>query len=111
MWLPPLSAKALVLFAAGRASFCCMRSLYHTIQYISTIIEGVSSLCYTCAGQFKPFKGGDVPMKTDEPMLSTDEVAAWLRVDRRTVAGLAADKKIPVYRVGRKLRFIRAEVA
>jgi excisionase family DNA binding protein len=48
---------------------------------------------------------------SDEPMVTTDELAAWLKVDRRTVANLVADEKIPVYRVGRKLRFLRAEVA
>ncbi len=48
---------------------------------------------------------------TDEAMLTTDELAQWLKVDRRTVATLAADKQIPYYRVGRKLRFLRAEVA
>ena len=50
-------------------------------------------------------------MTTDEAMLSTDELAAWLKVDRRTVTTLVTEKKIPVYRVGRKLRFVRTEVA
>jgi len=44
-------------------------------------------------------------------MITTDELAQWLKVDRRTVATLAAEEKIPYYQVGRKLRFLRAEVA
>ena len=60
---------------------------------------------------FGAYKGGDIPVTTDEGMSTTDELAQWLKVDRRTVATLAAEKQIPYYQVGRKLRFLRAEVA
>ena len=43
-------------------------------------------------------------------MLTIHEVAAWLRVSERTVARLAAAKAIPHVRVGRSLRFGRAEL-
>jgi excisionase family DNA binding protein len=43
-------------------------------------------------------------MKT-EPFLTTEEVAAYLRVDKYTVYRLVSSGKIPGFKVGRQWRF------
>lgn len=48
----------------------------------------------------------------DDPgqILTLDEVAAYLRVGKRTVYRLAAAKKIPAFKVGGIWRFSRADI-
>lgn len=48
----------------------------------------------------------------DEPgqILTLDEVAAYLKVGKRTVYRLAAAKKIPAFKVGGTWRFSRDEI-
>jgi excisionase family DNA binding protein len=48
----------------------------------------------------------------DEPeqILTLDEVAAYLKVGKRTVYRLAAAKKIPAFKVGGIWRFCRADI-
>mgnify|MGYP001362504297 CR=1 FL=1 len=48
----------------------------------------------------------------DEPgqILTLDEVAAYLKVGKRTVYRLAAARKIPAFKVGGTWRFSRAEI-
>nr|WP_240794449.1 helix-turn-helix domain-containing protein [Azoarcus sp. DD4] len=57
-----------------------------------------------------PSPGGEA-MK-DEPgqILTLDEVAAYLKVGKRTVYRLAAAKKIPAFKVGGIWRFSRADI-
>ena len=57
-----------------------------------------------------PSRGGEA-MK-DEPgqILTLDEVAAYLKVGKRTVYRLAAAKKIPAFKVGGIWRFSRADI-
>lgn len=43
-------------------------------------------------------------------IFALDEVAAYLKVGRRTVYRLAAAKKIPAFKVGGMWRFSRAEI-
>jgi excisionase family DNA binding protein len=45
-----------------------------------------------------------------EQMLTTEEVAHWLQVPVRTIQRWAREGSIPYLRVGRQLRFERAEV-
>lgn len=40
-----------------------------------------------------------------EPLLTTDQVARYLKVDKFTVYRLVAQKKLPAYRVGNQWRF------
>lgn len=47
------------------------------------------------------------PSPPDRDVLSADEVAAWLRVDRRTIYAAANRHAIPHRRLGRQLRFSR----
>jgi excisionase family DNA binding protein len=46
---------------------------------------------------------------TDE-IFTLDEVAAYLKVGKRTVYRLAAAKKIPAFKVGGSWRFSRVEI-
>lgn len=48
----------------------------------------------------------------DEPgqILTLDEVAAYLKVGKRTVYRLAAAKKIPAFKVGGIWRFSRTDI-
>uniref|UniRef100_UPI00218247B8 methylation-associated defense system helix-turn-helix domain-containing protein MAD1 n=1 Tax=Pseudomonas brassicacearum TaxID=930166 RepID=UPI00218247B8 len=43
-------------------------------------------------------------------MLTLDDVAAYLKVGKRTVYRLAAAKKIPAFKVGGTWRFSRADI-
>ncbi|MEW5887604.1 MAG: helix-turn-helix domain-containing protein [Pseudomonadota bacterium] len=50
-------------------------------------------------------------MKDDTAeILTLDEVAAYLKVGKRTVYRLAAAKKIPAFKVGGTWRFSRQEI-
>jgi excisionase family DNA binding protein len=40
-----------------------------------------------------------------EPLLTTEQVARYLKVDKFTVYRLVAQKKLPAYRVGNQWRF------
>ena len=51
------------------------------------------------------------PAKADATEIFTlDEVAAYLKVGRRTVYRLSAAKKIPAFKVGGTWRFSRADI-
>ncbi|HWO41536.1 MAG TPA: helix-turn-helix domain-containing protein [Candidatus Eisenbacteria bacterium] len=43
-----------------------------------------------------------------ETLLTTDELASYLKVDRFTIYRLVARKKIPAFRVGNQWRFKKA---
>jgi len=43
-------------------------------------------------------------------ILTIKEVAEYLKVNERTVYRLAADKKIPAFKVGGAWRFLRSEI-
>ncbi|TXH34383.1 MAG: DNA-binding protein [Burkholderiaceae bacterium] len=45
-----------------------------------------------------------------EEIFTLDEVAAYLKVGKRTVYRLAAAKRIPAFKVGGSWRFSRAEI-
>jgi len=54
---------------------------------------------------------GEEAMKDDTGEIFTlDEVAAYLKVGKRTVYRLAAAKKIPAFKVGGTWRFSRQEI-
>jgi excisionase family DNA binding protein len=54
---------------------------------------------------------GEEAMKEDTGAIFTlDEVAAYLKVGKRTVYRLAAAKKIPAFKVGGTWRFRRQEI-
>lgn len=54
---------------------------------------------------------GETAMKDDAAEIFTlDEVAAYLKVGKRTVYRLAAAKKIPAFKVGGTWRFRRQEI-
>jgi excisionase family DNA binding protein len=46
----------------------------------------------------------------NDPLLTTDEVMAILRVDTRTVYRLIRSRNIPAVRVGRQWRFRRSDL-
>ena len=48
--------------------------------------------------------------KVQEILLSTEEVARYLQVDKFTVYRLVAGKKIPAFRVGNQWRFKRSMI-
>lgn len=45
-----------------------------------------------------------------EPLLTTEQVARYLKVDKFTVYRLVAQKKIPAFRVGNQWRFRRSMI-
>jgi excisionase family DNA binding protein len=49
-------------------------------------------------------------VKIDDPLLTTREVMAILRVDTRTVYRLIRSRNIPAVRVGRQWRFRRSDL-
>lgn len=54
---------------------------------------------------------GEETMKNEnEEIFTLDEVAAYLKVGKRTVYRLAAEKKIPAFKVGGTWRFSRSEI-
>ncbi|MEX0827623.1 MAG: helix-turn-helix domain-containing protein [Haliea sp.] len=48
--------------------------------------------------------------ETTGEIFTLDEVAAYLKVGRRTVYRLAAARKIPAFKVGGTWRFVRADI-
>jgi excisionase family DNA binding protein len=46
----------------------------------------------------------------DDEIFTLDEVAAYLKVGKRTVYRLAASKKIPAFKVGGAWRFKRQDI-
>ena len=46
----------------------------------------------------------------EDEILTLDEVAAYLKAGKRTVYRLAADKKIPAFKLGGTWRFRRSEL-
>ena len=46
----------------------------------------------------------------DDEILTLDEVAAYLKAGKRTVYRLAADKKIPAFKLGGTWRFRKADL-
>jgi excisionase family DNA binding protein len=54
---------------------------------------------------------GEGAMKADHlSILTLDELAAYLKIGKRTLYGLAAKGKIPAFKVGGVWRFRRAEI-
>jgi excisionase family DNA binding protein len=49
-------------------------------------------------------------VEIDDPLLTTGEVMAILRVDTRTVYRLIRSRSIPAVRVGRQWRFRRSDL-
>jgi excisionase family DNA binding protein len=47
----------------------------------------------------------------DEPLLTADDAAARLRVRRSTVYELARNRRLPHVKVGRRVLFVRADLA
>jgi excisionase family DNA binding protein len=50
------------------------------------------------------------PDETREPLLTTAEVAAWLRIGPATISLMARTGRIPSLRIGKEYRFRRAEI-
>lgn len=46
----------------------------------------------------------------EDEILTLDEVAAYLKAGKRTVYRLAADKKIPAFKLGGTWRFCKADL-
>ncbi len=46
----------------------------------------------------------------DNEILTVDEIAAYLKLGKKTVYKLAAEKQIPAFRVGKFWRFKKAEI-
>lgn len=46
-----------------------------------------------------------MPIKAQETLLTTDQVARYLKVDKFTVYRLVTQKKIPAFKVGNQWRF------
>lgn len=57
-----------------------------------------------------PSPVGEVMKDEPEQILTLDEVAAYLKVGKRTVYRLAAAKKIPAFKVGGIWRFSRTDI-
>jgi len=49
-------------------------------------------------------------IKLQESLLTTDQVARYLKVDKFTIYRLVAKKKIPAFRVGNQWRFKRTMI-
>jgi len=48
--------------------------------------------------------------RKQKPLLTPDEVAAMLRIARKTVVVMAREERIPCIRIGRFVRFDPAEI-
>lgn len=53
---------------------------------------------------------GDLMTGQPDEILTIDEVAAYLKAGRRTVYRMAANRKIPAFKLGGTWRFRRAEL-
>jgi excisionase family DNA binding protein len=51
------------------------------------------------------------PAGLSEPLLTADDAAALLRVRRSTVYELARTRRLPHVRVGRRILFVRSDLA
>ena len=54
---------------------------------------------------------GSPPEGLAEPLLTADDAAALLRVRRSTVYELARTRRLPHVRVGRRILFVRSDLA
>ena len=54
---------------------------------------------------------GSPPAGLSEPLLTADDAAALLRVRRSTVYELARTRRLPHVRVGRRILFVRSDLA
>ena len=54
---------------------------------------------------------GEVPPVLSEPLLTADDAAELLRVRRSTVYELARTRRLPHVRVGRRILFVRSDLA
>ena len=57
------------------------------------------------------FMEGLEPPVLSEPLLTADDAAALLRVRRSTVYELARTRRLPHVRVGRRILFVRSDLA
>jgi excisionase family DNA binding protein len=48
--------------------------------------------------------------RDDEPMMDIDDVALFLNTSVRHIRRMVSERRIPFYKVGGKLRFVRREV-
>ncbi|WP_427926735.1 helix-turn-helix domain-containing protein [Xanthomonas campestris] len=56
------------------------------------------------------FQGSHVMPTDSDEILTIEEMAAYLKAGKRTVYRLAADGKIPAFKVGGTWRFLRADI-
>ena len=56
-------------------------------------------------------QGAPPPAALSEPLLTADDAAALLRVRRSTVYELARTRRLPHVRVGRRILFVRSDLA
>ena len=56
-------------------------------------------------------QGSSPPAGLSEPLLTADDAAALLRVRRSTVYELARTRRLPHVRVGRRILFVRSDLA
>ena len=56
-------------------------------------------------------QGSPPPAALSEPLLTADDAAALLRVRRSTVYELARTRRLPHVRVGRRILFVRSDLA
>ncbi|HEY5144119.1 MAG TPA: helix-turn-helix domain-containing protein [Solirubrobacteraceae bacterium] len=61
------------------------------------------------AATVEHYRGQPLPMLT-EPMLHPGDVAVLLGIPVKTVTQYAREERLPHYRVGRNVRFLRGEV-
>ena len=61
------------------------------------------------AATVEHYRGEPLPLLT-EPMLHPGDVAVLLGIPVKTVTQYAREERLPHYRVGRNVRFLRAEV-
>ena len=61
------------------------------------------------AATVEHYRGEPLPMLT-EPMLHPGDVAVLLGIPVKTVTQYAREDRLPHYRVGRNVRFLRADV-
>jgi len=57
------------------------------------------------------FSDSPEPPVLSEPLLTADDAAALLRVRRSTVYELARTRRLPHVRVGRRILFVRSDLA
>jgi excisionase family DNA binding protein len=90
--LPGRSSSLLAIWLFNDVKFCCILAKI-------TLITG---LCLVPDEEVMKEDAGEI--------FTLDEVAAYLKVGKRTVYRLAAAKKIPAFKVGGTWRFRRQEI-